>query len=101
LEITANFRVKSVVVINKYDLNGAITGKIESWCAENNIPVAGKIQFDEQIVEAMINCQSITEWKPESETSKEIRLIWDRVTSLESYTFLANNNEPKLKNTKS
>jgi MinD superfamily P-loop ATPase len=101
LEITANFRVKSVVVINKYDLNGAITGKIESWCAENNIPVAGKIPFDEQIVEAMINCQSITEWKPESETSKEIRLIWDRVTSLEAYTFLANNNEPKLKNTKS
>ena len=79
LEITANFKVKSYVVINKYDLNETITSKIESWCAENNIPVAGKIPFDEQIVEAMINCQSITEWKPESETSKGINSIYNKI----------------------
>jgi MinD superfamily P-loop ATPase len=81
LEITANFKVKTFVVINKYDLNEAISKKIESWCAENNIPVVGKVLFDEQIVEAMINCQSITEWKPESETSKEIIRIWGKVTN--------------------
>jgi MinD superfamily P-loop ATPase len=78
LEITANFKVKSVVVINKYDLNEAISEKIESWCAENKIPVVGKIAFDPEIVEAMINCQSITEWKPESETSKEIISIYNK-----------------------
>jgi len=82
LEITANFKVKSVVVINKYDLNETITNRIESWCNENNIPVAGKIPFDEQIVEAMINCQSITEWKPESEVSKEIIRIWKQINQL-------------------
>ena len=82
LEITANFQVKSYVVINKYDLNESISGRIESWCAENNIPVAGKIPFDEQIVEAMINCQSITEWKPESEVSKEIIRIWKQINQM-------------------
>jgi MinD superfamily P-loop ATPase len=82
LEITANFKVKSVVVINKYDLNETITNRIESWCNENNIPVAGKIPFDEQIVEAMINCQSITEWKPESKVSKEIIRIWKQINQM-------------------
>jgi MinD superfamily P-loop ATPase len=82
LEITANFKVESFVVINKYDLNESISGRIESWCNENNIPVAGKIPFDEQIVEAMINCQSITEWKPESEVSKEIIRIWKQINQM-------------------
>lgn len=90
LEITANFKVKSVVVINKYDLNEDITSKIESWCTENDIPVAGKILFDEQIVEAMINCQSITEWKPESETSKEIIRIWKQINQLNHDKFRTN-----------
>jgi MinD superfamily P-loop ATPase len=82
LEITANFKIASFVVINKHDLNEAITAKIEDWCAKNNIPVAGKIPFDDQIVEAMINCQSITEWRPESETSKEIKRIWKQINSI-------------------
>lgn len=81
LEITANFKVKTFVVINKYDLNESISGKIESWCFENNIQVIGKIAFDPEIVTAMINCQSITEWSLESETSKEIIRIWKQVTT--------------------
>ena len=79
IEITVNFKVKTVVVINKYDLNNDITSKIESWCIENNVPVIGKISFDAQIVSAMINCQSIVEWMPESETSKEIISIYNTI----------------------
>ncbi len=79
LEITANFKVKSYVVINKYDLNESISIKIENWCLENNIPVIGKLVFDPEIVTAMINCQSITEWKPKSETSKEIISIYNKI----------------------
>jgi hypothetical protein len=33
-------------------------------------------------VEAMINCQSITEWKPESKVSKEIIRIWKQINQL-------------------
>lgn len=79
LELTSNFKVKSCVVINKFDLNESISNKIESWCIEKNIPVLGKIAFDDQIVAAMINCQSITEWRPESKTSKEIISIYNTV----------------------
>ena len=79
LEITSNFKVITYVVINKFDLNESISDKIENWCKENNIPVIGRIAFDAQIVEAMINCQSIVEWKPESETSKEIISIYNTI----------------------
>jgi MinD superfamily P-loop ATPase len=79
LEITSNFKVITYVVINKFDLNESISDKIKNWCKENNIPVIGRIAFDTQIVEAMIHCQSIVEWMPESETSKEIISIYNTV----------------------
>jgi MinD superfamily P-loop ATPase len=79
LEITANFKVITFVVINKFDLNESMSNKIENWCKDNSIPVVGRISFDAQIVEAMINCQSIIEWRPDSETSKEIFSIYDAI----------------------
>jgi len=79
LELVSNFKVQSFVVINKFDLNESISNKIENWCVEMNIPVIGKIAFDAQIVTAMINCQSIVEWKPESEASKEIISIYKTI----------------------
>jgi len=79
LELVSNFKVKSFVVINKFDLNESISNKIESWCVGMNIPVIGKIAFDAQIVDAMINCQSITEWRPDSLASKEIISIYKTV----------------------
>jgi MinD superfamily P-loop ATPase len=79
LELTSNFKVKSFVVINKYDLNESIFLKIEKWCVENNIQVIGKIAFDPEIVAAMINCQSIIEWRPESVASKEIISIYNKI----------------------
>jgi MinD superfamily P-loop ATPase len=82
LEITSNFKVITYVVINKFDLNESISDKIKNWCKENNIPVIGRIAFDTQIVEAMIHCQSIVEWMPESATSKEIISIYNTVCKI-------------------
>jgi MinD superfamily P-loop ATPase len=75
-ELTRNFNIQSSVVINKYDLNGEMSKIIEAWCLENAIPVVGKIPFDRQIVEAMLHCKSIVEWRPESPASCEIKTIW-------------------------
>lgn len=79
LEITANFKVRTYVVINKYDLNESISAQIENWCMKNNIPVVGRIPFDEQIVEAMVQCKSIIEWSPRSEASNVIRSIYKEI----------------------
>lgn len=83
LELTANFRIKTYVIINKYDLNSEITNQIIDWCSEMQIPVAGKIPFDDQIVNAMINCKSIVEYSPDSAASKEIINSWKQVNLTE------------------
>ena len=56
-----------------------ITGQISDWCLDKKISVVGKIPFDVNVVEAMLNCKSIVEWMPQSETSKEILTIWNKI----------------------
>lgn len=84
IELTDNFKAKAYVVINKYDLNEDITGRIARWCLDREITVAGKIPFDPHIVEAMLNCKSIVEWLPGSEASMEIGKVWKTVNINES-----------------
>ena len=81
IEMVKNFKNKVYVVINKSDLNTRLSDRIEKWCHEKNIPVAGKIAFDESVVHAMLQCKSITEWLPDSEICKEIRRVYRAVIS--------------------
>lgn len=72
LEVTSNFSIKTQVLINKYDLNETMTDNIEAFCVDKGINVIGKIPFDPRVVEAMVHCQSIVEYAPESEVSQVI-----------------------------
>jgi len=72
MEITANFKLKTWVIVNKYDLNTDLSNQIENHCRQSNISIAGKYPFDRQVVDAMVNCKSIVEWAPEAEISKLI-----------------------------
>jgi len=69
-EISGSFGILTRVIINKYDLDEDLSQQIEAWCKENQLDIAGRIPFDPAVVEAMVNCKSITEWAPESETAK-------------------------------
>ena len=69
VEIASKFNLKTWIIINKYDLNEDMANQIESYCNDLNIEVLGKLPFDAQVVEAMVNCKSIIEWAPQSEIS--------------------------------
>ncbi len=69
-----------VVIINKSDLNNTITTQIDSYCNQNDIQVAGKLPFDPDVVRAMVNCKSMTEWATESEFSKRVKDIFKELT---------------------
>ncbi len=79
IQLTASFKVKSYVVINKYDLNESMTNEITAWCEQQQIQVLGRIPFDKQIIEAMLHCKSIVEWAPDSEAGKAIIDIWKQL----------------------
>ena len=81
IEVVQKFNIPSFVIINKYDLNQAISMQIEDWCIQNNLIVAGRLPFDRQITEAMIEAKSIIEFNPESEISKKIITIWNRIVN--------------------
>jgi MinD superfamily P-loop ATPase len=79
IEITSNYKLKTWVVINKYDLNEGLSDQILAYCLENKVDLAGKLPFDSLVVEAMVNCQSILEWAPDSEMTNEIRKIFKTI----------------------
>ncbi len=79
LELVENFKIKSYVLINKYDLNEELTKGIETWCDEQNITLVGKLPFYAPMVHAMLKGESIIEHMPDSEVSKEILSICNTV----------------------
>lgn len=79
LEITSNFKLKTWVIVNKFDLNTDLTHQIESYCQQRNISVVGKFPFDRLVVDAMVNCKSVIEFAPDSETAKMIRASYELI----------------------
>jgi MinD superfamily P-loop ATPase len=63
-------------LINKSDINAEMTGEIERYLKENDIPVLGKWSFDTNVVESMIDRKSIVEYAPDGALSLIIRDVW-------------------------
>jgi MinD superfamily P-loop ATPase len=54
-KVSQKFRLKALVVVNKYDLSMEMTAKIEEYCKQNSIEMAFKIPFDRRIVKAVVD----------------------------------------------
>jgi len=59
--VAKHFNVPVTVCINKFDINTENTSKIEQYCLENNLEVAGKIPYDPDVTRAMVNKKSVIE----------------------------------------
>jgi MinD superfamily P-loop ATPase len=78
IEVTNHFQVASKLVINKYDLNPDMSATIEKHCANNGIPLLGKVRFDPSVVEAMVEGRTIMEYK-DTPVKDEIIRIWEQL----------------------
>jgi MinD superfamily P-loop ATPase len=81
IEIVKKFNLPAFVVINKHDLNASMSKQIEEWCNQNEIAIVGQLPFDRQVTEAMVQSKSITEFNPDNEISKKIKIIWNKITN--------------------
>lgn len=79
IELAKGFKLKSYVMINKFDLNLAISKEIESLCQREAIEVLAKVPFNRDFVDAMVNQQTVVEYAPNSELSAQLKRIWDRL----------------------
>jgi MinD superfamily P-loop ATPase len=76
--VAKHFNVPVTVCINKFDINSENTSKIEKYCLENNLEVAGKVHYDPGVTRAMVNNKSVIEY-PCGEVTEEIKRIWDKI----------------------
>ncbi len=83
IDTTKQFCAECVVCINKYDLNTDNTKKIETYCIGIGIPVIGKIPFDETVIQALNQCQSIA-YYPQSPAAIAIARLWDKIQKCQS-----------------
>lgn len=80
LQLLEGFSLEKGVAINKHDLSPELTERIIDFCNSKGVDIVGKIPFNPEVVEAMINSKSIVEWNPLSNVSKEIVKIWENIT---------------------
>ncbi len=80
MEVAGHFKIPVKLAVNKYDLNPAMTGKIEKFCREQGVPVIGKIPFDKTVVKALVEGKNIVEYA-QCAVSDEIGKIWEDLTS--------------------
>ena len=80
LETVEHFGIKSVVVINKFDLNNDIAEKITEFCKSKNIEVIAKLPYDTLVTKAMVSGKSYFEYAPKSDISLLTKKIWSFIS---------------------
>jgi MinD superfamily P-loop ATPase len=79
-ELTRHFGIKSMVCVNKWDLNPDVTADIEAQAQQNGVAVAGRVRYDNAITEAQIRKLSVVEYSKNG-VAEDIRKLWLTVSS--------------------
>ncbi len=77
-EVACFFNVKSLVCINKFDINTDNTSIIEKFCFSKGIEVLDRIPYDEDVPRYLAEKKFIVD-NLESPASKEIRNLWNKI----------------------
>lgn len=81
-DLAAHFKVPALACINKFDLNLDQSEAIERYTHDSHIEMLGRIPFDPVFTWSMIQGQNLIEYSPESESTREIQSIWNKIMSL-------------------
>ena len=79
LELTAHFKIKTLVCVNKYDINLENVSRIAKLCAKHSVKVIGKIPYDQIVNQALRQERTIIEHAPASKVAQEIIAVWERL----------------------
>jgi MinD superfamily P-loop ATPase len=81
LKLTEHFKISSMVCINKFDINLENTRRIASYCGSNGSRLIGKIPYEPQVVEALVNRKTVMDY-PCGAVQEIVLKMWDEVGSL-------------------
>ncbi|HUU03457.1 MAG TPA: P-loop NTPase [Myxococcota bacterium] len=78
VELTRHFDVKTVVAINKADINLDMSAKIELAAESLGIPVLGRIRYDVEVTHAQVAHKAVVE-HCDGPAAEDIRNLWKKV----------------------
>ena len=78
IELCRQLNIKAGVCINKADINPEVSDTIEAEAAMRNIPVLGRIRYDESVTTAQVERRAVVECG-DSPAAHDIRALWGRV----------------------
>ena len=82
IELTRHFKIKTLVCVNKYDINPENVQKIEKICAKNSIKIIGNIPYAPGVNKAMREGKTVIEHNHESKISRAIVEMWNMIGDL-------------------
>ncbi len=78
LDLAEGFKIPSMVVVNKSDLNADVVRLMEEELSKRDIPIIGQVPYDDDFTRAQLEMKSVVEYS-DSKASSEIRSIWQRI----------------------
>jgi len=77
VELCRYFDIPAMVCINKCDLNGDNSRRIEDYCHAQGIEVAARVPFDNVVTEALVRGLPVVEYSS-NKVTQEIENLWHR-----------------------
>ena len=78
-QLTSNFGIKTLVCVNKSDINPDMTERIEKYAKEKGLKVVGKIPYDESFTKAQIIKATLIEYTG-SDISEKVKSMFREIT---------------------
>lgn len=75
LTVCRRFDMRFMLVINRYDLEEGLSGRIEEYAQEQGVPVIARIPFDAAVVDAVRRGLPVT--KIDCEAAKPFSRLWE------------------------
>lgn len=77
LKLTRFFGVPTAVCVNKWDINPAMTERIEAKATAAGVQIAGRIRYDPAVTTAQIQAKAVVEI--DAPSAEDIRAVWKKV----------------------
>ncbi len=78
-KLTKHFGIAPMLIVNKYDLNPDGLTDLEEYARRENIPIIGRVPYDENVPKAMAAGRPVTEYSPESPASKALLAVAEKM----------------------
>lgn len=81
MSLTKHFKIKTAVVVNRWDVNSEMTDNIEEFSEIEGAVVAGRVSYSSDFTDAQIMRKTVVEFNKRTAYS-EINSIWEELLNL-------------------